>query len=56
MNNNQIVGVFKFKPPFYLIKQFEKYEHEKNEVIKFLNGYFADKNFVKKYKKTVSTK
>lgn len=53
VSNFEIVGKFKFKPPFYLIKQYEKFQ--KKQVISFLNGYFADKNFVKKYKKTVTT-
>lgn len=53
VSNFQIIGKFKFKPPFYLIKQYEKFD--KKQVVEFLNGYFTDKNFVKKYKKTVTT-
>lgn len=53
VSNFQIIGKFKFKPPYYLIKCYQKFD--KSQAIQFLNGFFADKNFVKKYKKTVTT-
>ena len=52
-NNYQIIGTFTLKPPSYLVQYYQKYN--KQEVIKYLNKYFVDKNFVKKYKKTVTT-
>lgn len=52
-NNYQIVGTFSFKPPSYLIQYYKKYK--KQSVLKYLKHYFVDNNFVKKYKKTVST-
>ena len=52
-SNYEIVGTFEFKPPQYILLEYEKYD--KKQVIQYLNKFFADKNFVKKYKKTVST-
>jgi hypothetical protein len=52
-NNYEIIGTFTIKPPSYLIGYYSKYN--KQSVIKYLNKYFVDNNFVKKYKKTVTT-
>ena len=53
-NNFEIIGTFSCKPPSYLIQYYKKYK--KQSVIKYLNKYFVDNNFVKKYKKTITTK
>lgn len=52
-SNYEIIGEFKFKPPQYIIDYYKKYKKE--SVIKYLNNYFVDMNFTKKFKKTVST-
>lgn len=52
-SNYEITGTFQFKPPQYLLLSYDK--ANKEQAIKYLNGFFADKNFVKKYKKTVTT-
>ena len=52
-NNYQIIGEFKFKTPQYVLDYYKKYK--KQSVIKYLNKYFVDMNFTKKFKKTVKT-
>lgn len=52
-DNYQIIGQFKFKTPQYVLDYYKQYK--KQSVINYLNKYFVDKNFTKKFKKTVST-
>ena len=52
-DNYQIIGTFKFKAPQYVLNQYQKYNKE--QVIEFLHGFYQDNNYVKKFKKTVTT-
>ena len=52
-NNYQIIGTFIMKPPSYLMTYYRQID--KNQAIAYLNTFFVDKSFVKKYKKTITT-